>query len=165
MFEHLRQSWRALVDGTLPPEERRVVVAQMKETLVHARVSVGAMREGLAEVRAQLEREEKELATCRRRKQLALGIANAETVAVAERFERLHVDRVAVLTRKRDAQEAELALAEREVAEMTAELRLAAAGVNPDAATRRDATSAHSAQAADMDAEMRLAALKRRMGK
>jgi hypothetical protein len=183
MFEHLRQSWRGILDGTLAPDERREVLARMKETLVQARVGIGEMRDGLGAVRKRLEYERTELATCIRRKELALGIGDAETVSVAERFERYHQERVTVLERKCGAQEAELVLAEREVDEMTVELKHAASGARPPGAnpssafgapspgasqasggSRTSGTGAGSA-AAEMDAELRLAALKRRMGK
>jgi len=206
MFEHLRRSWQSLLDGSLPPDERREVVSAMKETLVHARVGVSAMRDGLAEVRARLDKERLELATCTRRKQLAQQINDAETVAVAARFELHHQERCTMLERKFAAQEAELVLAEREIAEMTTELKFAASGArapgsnytgafgapspggsptssNPGGAgpnAGRDAgPSSHpgapkapsgadsdsSSHAAELDAELRLAELKRRMGK
>jgi hypothetical protein len=170
MFEHLRESWRTLVDGSLSPDKRREVVTYMKATLVEARVSLSAMRDGVTDVRARLEHERVQLATVRRRKQLAVNIRDAETVTVAERFERLHDEHCGVLTKKLEAQEAELALAEREVAEMAAELKLAIAGVMPgspsSAAAANAVSDAHSsAHAAEIDAELRLAALKRRLGK
>jgi hypothetical protein len=186
MFEHLRRSWQSLLDGSLPPDERREVVSAMKETLIEARVGVSAMRDGLAEVRARLDRERTELATCTRRKQLAQQIGDAETVGVAARFELHHQERCAVLERKCEVQEAELALAEREVSEMTLELRYAASGSRPPGANSTGAfgapstggsapgsqpgapkapSSDSSSHAAELDAELRLAELKRRMGK
>jgi len=163
MFEHLRRSWQSLLDGSLPPDERREVVARMKETLVHARVGVTGMRESLVEVRARLEQERTELETCTRRKQLALQIGDTETVTVAEKFERHHQERFSVLDRKREAQEAELALAEREIAEMTVELKYAVSGVSPGNAPKAPLDNGPSAS--ELDAELRLAELKRRMGK
>ena len=172
MFEHLRRSWTAFLEGSATPEGRRVVAIEMKATLVEARVSLDAMRSGLSEARARLDVERRELETVRRRRVLAEGIGDAETVRVATRFEQHHEERVTVFTRKVGAQEAELALVEREVAEMTAELRLVlhgGAGQAPSAPsdpTGNATTSApNSAHAADFDAELRLAALKRRMGK
>jgi hypothetical protein len=205
MFEHLRQSWQSLLDGALPPNERREVVSAMKETLVQARVGVSAMRDGLAEVRARLDKERTELATCTRRKQLAQQIGDAETVAVAARFELHHQERCTVLERKFGAQEAELVLAAREVAEMTVELKYAASGARAPGAKYTGAfgapspgaspagsqsstpnagsnagrgagpssqpgapkapSSDSSSHAAELDAELRLAELKRRMGK
>ncbi|HTD62570.1 MAG TPA: hypothetical protein VK679_18080, partial [Gemmatimonadaceae bacterium] len=153
----------SLLDGSLPADERREVVAAMKDTLVHARVGVSAMRDGLVEARARLDKERAELATCTRRKQLAQQIGDAETVTVAAKFELLHQERCSVLERKCGAQEAELALAEREVAEMTVELQYAASGVRPPGAPKVPTSDRRSA--AELDAELRLAELKRRMGK
>ena len=53
---------------------------------------------------------------------------DAETVAVAERFAVRHRERILVLERKIVVQRDELALAEREVQEMTAQWRSAAQG-------------------------------------
>jgi hypothetical protein len=164
MFEHLRRSWQSLLDGSLPPDERREVVASMKETLVQARVGVSSMRDGLAEVRARLDKERTELATCTRRKQLAQQIGDAETVTVAAKFELYHQERCAVLERKCEVQEAELTLAEREVAEMGEALKYAAAGARPPGVPQAP-SAAPRANAAELDAELRLAELKRRMGK
>jgi len=87
------------------------------------------------EARQRLEAERRELETVRRRKGLAAGIGDAETVAVAERYERHHAERVAVLTRKAEAQESELALAEEEVAAMGRELQAALRGGSPSGAS------------------------------
>jgi len=104
------------------------MASQMKESLVLARVALDDLRKGADQTRARLAMERRELETVLRRKSLAAGIADAQTVQVAERFERQHAERVAVLERKLAAQESELALAEREVQEMTAELRAAISG-------------------------------------
>jgi hypothetical protein len=164
MFEDLRRSWTAFLQGSATPADRRAVAVEMKATLVQARVSLDAMRTGLSEERARLEVERRELETVRRRRVLAEGIGDGETVRVASRFERQHDERVTVYTRKVEVQEAELALVEREVAEMTAELRQVIdgrAGSAPPAA----GAPMSGAHAAEFDAELRLAALKRRMGK
>jgi len=176
MFEHLRRSWSAILGGTASPEDRRAVGAEMKATLVEARVGLEGMRASLADVRARLERERLELETVRRRRTLADGIGDAETVRVAVHFEHQHDERVAVLARRVEVQEAELALAEREVAEMTAELRAVMTGAAPPrsaspgaprpaaASSGAPGADSHDPHAAEIDAELRLAALKRRMG-
>ena len=105
----------------------------MKETLVQARLGVEDLRQGVAQTRSRLAAERRELETVQRRKGLADGIGDRETVGVAERFERHHLERVEVLERKLVAQEGELAVVEREVAEMTDELRRAMAGIAPGA--------------------------------
>jgi hypothetical protein len=125
----------------------------------------------------------------RRRKGLAAGIRDTETVALAEKYEAHHAERVAVLVRKLEAQEAELAIAERDVAEMAAELKgamlgmpahgAASAGADEAAAAAESAAGDSSRVAEEIDAmgrararserdaeaERKLAELKRRMGR
>ena len=188
MFDKLRQSLENLVNGaaSASPEERRAAVSRMKETLVQARLGIDDLRGGVAETRKRLDAERAALETVRRRRSLAEGIKDAETVAVAERYERHHAERVDVLERKLSAQEGEVMIAEREVEEMAKELRAAidarvgpttsAGGVaaaaeelDVDGAGVRDELDslARSRRRAERDAaaEERLAALKRQMGK
>ncbi len=189
MFDDVRQAFRDLLRGTPPSgDARRSIVAQMRETLVQARMGLDDLKKGVEETRARLTRERSELETVRRRKQLAVGINDAETVTLAERYEKQHTERVALLERKLETQEAELAMIEREVGEMNAEFKLAAAGGTPGVSA--GATSAANAEAEDVlgnsgglrdeidgldrarrraeaesTADEKLAALKRRMGK
>jgi hypothetical protein len=190
MFDSFRQTLRDLMDRATPPEERRAGLARMKQTLVTARLGLDDLRAGVAATRARLEVERRELETVRRRKGLAAGISDAETVALAEKYEKHHAERVEVYVRKLEAQEAELVIAEREVAEMAAELKGAMLGTAmPGSTSGADARAAAAAadEAAgdasgiaaeldalgrararserDADAERRLAELKRRMGK
>lgn len=179
MFENLRRSLRDLLDAS--PSQGGASLAQMRDTLVQARVGLGEMRQGVEESRLALTAKERELETVRRRKGQAQAIGDAETIRVAERYEAELESRIEVLTRKLGAQQDELALAEREVSEMTAELRRAIGGVTPApsvgaidpladehgaaldelAALER----ARGRAARDADAEARLAELKRKMGK
>ena len=157
MFEKLRQSLDDLLARATRPEERSAVVAQMKDALVHARMGVDDVRSAVESTRFRLKAERQELETVVRRKALAEGIADAETVKVAERYERQHAERVRVLEAKLAAQEAELALAEQEAAEMAAELKRAASGIpgavpgvgSTAGATR--ATDADARAAAEVD--------------
>ena len=184
MFEQFRDALRALRTGAVHPGERRPMISRMRDTLVQARVGLGDLRSALATTRARLESERRELETVRRRKALAAGINDTETVAVAERYEAQHAQRVTVLEQKVTVQEAELAMAEREVEEMTAELKLAAAGVDsatplpidpsavaadPDAEKLQQELDslarARRRAASDAEADEKLAALKRRMEK
>lgn len=113
------------------PEERRTVMMRMKSTLVQAKLGVDDLRDGLDLSRRRLEKEQRELETVRRRKELAMGIKDTETVTVAERFEKQHEERARVLTEKIAVQSRELELADRELEEMKAELRkaMAAGGI------------------------------------
>jgi len=195
MFDDVRQAFRDLLRGTPPSgDARRSIVAQMRETLVQARLGLDDLRKGLEETRARLKRERLELDTVRRRKELAQGINDGETVIIAERYEKQHAERATLLERKLENQEAELAMVEREVAEMNAEFKLAAAGGTPgvsagapprtptdadveeavretmgDSAGLRDELDglarARQRASAEASADEKLAALKRRMGK
>jgi hypothetical protein len=128
VFEQIRRSLEELLQGATKPEERHLVFSRMKDTLVQATMGVNDLRDGLALTRRKLEGEQRDLAVVRRRKELATGIQDAETIAIAERFERQHAERAAVLEEKVAIQTRELDLAERELGEMKAELRTAMAG-------------------------------------
>jgi hypothetical protein len=177
MFEQLRESLRAALGRASTPEEGREVLAMMRDAIVQAKMAVHDLKAGVEATRKKLERERTELETVRRRGKLASEINDAETVRVAGDYERKHTGRVEVLERKLAAQEAELALAQEELGEMTRQLKLAGAaggripmpgqapaGVDepdPDAELRRDIDRATRAS----QAEQQLAELKRRMGK
>ena len=184
MFEQFREALRALRTGGVHPSERRPMISHMRDTLVQARVGLADLRTALDTTRSRLEAERRELETVRRRKGLAAGINDAETVAIAERYELQHGQRVTVLEQKLAVQEAELSMAQREVEEMTAELKLAAAGVDsvgsptsvpPDITSDPEAerlqqeldalARARRRAATEAEADEKLAALKRRMEK
>jgi hypothetical protein len=194
MFEQLRESLRGL-SARLAPEERRRVAGSMREALVHAKLALQEMRDAIAKTESRLATERSELDTARRRGGLAAQIGDTETAQIAERFAQQHEERVRVLEIKLMSQQQELTLGEREFEDMRAQLRMAMSGVapSPDAraqdivddldamlagappagsgsrdplddldnpAPRRRSRAEHEA-----DAEERLAALKRRMGK
>lgn len=139
MLDRIRRTLEDLVNGTLPPEERRAAVARMKATLVAARMGLDDVRRAIAETRARLDRERAERDTARRRGALAAGINDRETVSVADRFARQHEERAALLERKLDLQVAELAAAERDVEEMTREMKGVVAGTSGATPTREGA--------------------------
>ena len=151
----------------------------MREALVDAKVGLSQSRAARDAVAAQLERERTELATVRRRGQLAAGINDGETVRLAAEFERKHSGRIEVLERKHAALVGEVLLVERETAEMTAQLKRLTGGedtVAPASAPEDDSLASNLSEldalrrtadrsARDADADARLAELKRRMGK
>jgi hypothetical protein len=161
----------------------RAYAAGLREALVEARFGVTEMRRALTATETELQSERKQLADAERRGKLAAAVPDPETVAVAERFAARHRERVVVLERKLAVQRDELALAEREVQEMTTQWRTASAGggastASIDAAWRDlEAAGAsrpveHDPLAADLDrrkrdeaVEAQLAYLKRKMGK
>ena len=185
MFDEVRHAFRELLHGNVPPEGRRELIAVMKDTLVQAKLALEDLREGVEVTRKRVERERAELDTIRRRKGLAQGVGDAETVTVAERFETQHAERLAVLEQKMAAQESELALVERDVTEMKEQLKAALAGVGSgmrsgtvDAAADpldgeragleqqlNDLKRAERRANANADADAALAELKKRMGR
>ena len=176
MFEQLKQALReALAGGSTP-----AAVALMRDALVEAKVAVGQAREARDHTAAQLAHEQVELATVRRRGQLAAQINDAETVVVAERYEKKHSERVSMLEGKLAALDTEVSLGEADLVEMHAQFtEMAAKAKRPPApsgpaakaglderetehnALRREAEKA--ARAAD--AERRLEELKKQMGR
>jgi len=189
VFEDIRQAFEALLNGEVPATDRRGMLSEMRDSLVRARLAVDDLRAAAEVTRGRLATERKELETVARRKTLAEGIGDAETVAVAARFEAQSAERVAVLTRKLEAQEEELALVEREVEAMKGQFKAASAGVGSglrdggpgsappsDRELGLDDRGAELAQelgamdrqrrreTSEADAESRLAELKKRMG-
>jgi hypothetical protein len=182
VFESLRQSLNDLMARATRPEERRDVLAHMKNSLVHAKLGVEDLRAGLDTTRRRIDTERQALATVQRRKTLADGIHDEETVTLAAKYEAQHAERVEVLQGKLAAQERELALAEQELDEMNAEFKRHAIGAVPPAsgsqadplagetgeAAREEIDAlarAHARETRDEDAQRRLEELKRRMGK
>ncbi len=185
MFDEVRQAFRELLHGNVSPEGRRELISVMEDTLVQARLAMDDLREGVEATRKRVTREQLELETIRRRKGLAQGVGDAETVVVAERFEAQHAERLAVLEQKLAAQEGELALVERDVAEMKEQLKAALAGVGAGMRSGtvnstadpldegrseveqqlNDLKRAERRASADATADAALAELKKRMGR
>ena len=190
-FDGFRRSFDELLRNATRPEDRRIVASRMRETLVQAKMSLRDLREGIEKTQQRLTEEERELVTVQRRKQLAEGIKDRETVEIATKYEHMHAERVAILRQKVSAQEAELALAERDVNEMSAELKAVLAGTDARAGSLDSAQAdgvsdessdgssttpglndeidslgrARNRAAREEDAARRLDELKRRMGK
>jgi hypothetical protein len=162
----------------------RAYAASLRDALVEARFGVAEMRRVLVAAETELQSERKQLADAERRGKLAAAVPDPETVAVAERFASRHRERILVLERKVAVQRDELALAEREVQEMTVQWRTASSGsgvssASIDAAWRdlEAAGATRTAEDADRTAaeldrtkreqavEAQLAYLKRKMGK
>lgn len=186
MFEDVRQAFHDLLHGKVHPGDRRAVLGAMKETIVQARMALDDLREGVAHTTRRVEQERRELETVRRRKELAQGVSDAETVSIAERFEAQHTERLAMLEQKLAVQRTELEMVEREVEEMKSQYKSAAAGVGSGMAAGAtdparldpldDGRAALEDQLSDLArkarredanaaAEAQLAELKRKMGK
>lgn len=174
MFENLRQSLRDAMNRASSPDETRALLSMMRDALVEAKVAVASLRAELEETRARLVRERSDLATVQRRGRMASEIGDEETVRIAVQYEKKHGERIAVLERKLQAQEAELALAEQEMTEMRAQMRSAgiaapdlsaAASSMPPVEPADELRRTVDRAAREAEAERKLAELKRRMSK
>lgn len=129
MFESLKSTIADLISGRVAPADRRAVIADMKRALALAKLGVEDLQTGVEVTRRRVTAEREGVATSQRRKSLAEGISDAETVAIAAKYEAQHAERLAVLERKLEAQEAEHALAERDYDEMLKQLKQASVGI------------------------------------
>jgi hypothetical protein len=168
-----------LRDGTRG--DPRAYAAGLKEAMLEARLGLSTMHEALAATERELAAERQQLEDAERRGKLAAIVPDPETVQLAERYAGRHRERSAVLERKLAVQRDELALAERELAEVTAEARRAAAAHPSEtiAAAWRDLESAGATRPDENDRaqaeadrqrresaiEAQLAYLKRKLGK
>jgi DNA repair exonuclease SbcCD ATPase subunit len=125
VFEKLRETIEAMLDAATPAAGSENVLGQMHEAVVEAKASLIEMREQLESTERQLEEQRRQLEDAERRGQLAQGIDDHETVEVAEQFAAKHRQRVGILARKLEAQKAELALADKEFAQMRDQLKQA----------------------------------------
>jgi hypothetical protein len=141
MFKRLRDALERALEAATPPPDLGAIASEMREAVIEQKAGVRLMQEELAKAEQQLALHRTEIDTATRRRDLAAGINDAETVAVAEKYLARHQERFAVLERKVAAQSEELSLAERDLAEMTTQLQEAARR-NPKL------TSEQSAQAA-----------------
>jgi hypothetical protein len=186
VFEGLRSRIEQYLAQHTTPADRRAFAAQMQEAVVGAKVSVSQMRDALTITERELGLERKALEDAERRGRLAAEVPDQETVELAQRFAEKHRARTVVLERKLAVQKDELVLAEREVTEMTAQLRSAKQGLGPAAtsseAAWRDIQSAGGSRpdtdlagdllgsnldraAHEAAADAQLAHLKRKLGK
>ena len=129
VFEGFRRSFDELLTRATRPEERRAIASRMKDTLVQARLGLDDLRDGLAKARQRLGERRAGVGdgpatkAARGRHQGPTRRANSRRST-----SRCTPSVVEMLRRKVAAQEAEVALAEREVAEMSAELKAVLAG-------------------------------------
>lgn len=128
MFESLKATISDLLSGRVAPADRRTVIGEMKRALALAKMGVEDLAQSAEVTRRRIEEERASLATATRRRTLAEGISDAETATLAAKYEAQHQERIAVLERKLDVQEAEHGLAEREYDEMLKQLKQANAG-------------------------------------
>lgn len=181
MFERLKDAINAALDAATGPPDAREKVSRMRDAVIEARAALEAMRQGVAKSEQQLAAERQHLADAERRGRMAAQIGDQETADVAQQFAVKHGERVGVLEDKLQAQRAELALAERELDGMKSQLKKAAdsggvesawreieaaGGVRPDTDVKDELLRSQLDRAAkEAEAEARLDALKKKMGR
>jgi hypothetical protein len=155
--------------------------ARLREAVLEMRLGVDTLRRALTATEQEIAAERKLQSDAERRGKLAAMVPDPETVQLAERYAARHQERVAVLERKLVVQRDELAMAEREMAEMTAQAKQATSGQPSEtiAAAWRDLEAAGGTRPdepalADADAdrlrreqaiEAQLAYLKKKLGR
>ncbi len=122
MFERLRSALHAALEAATPSGDLRDLTRQMQEAVVEAKLAVRGAEESVARTERELGEERQRLADAERRGRLAAEIQDRETVDVAQRFVAKHRARLGVLEHKHAGLREELALAERELADMQAQL-------------------------------------------
>jgi len=141
MFEKLRDALERALAAATPPPDLGEIASRMRDAVIEQKAMVRGLQSELAKAEALLAHQKTELATAERRRALAEGIKDGETVAVAQKFIAKVGERVAVLEKKVIIQRDEIALAEKELAEMTAQLQEAARH-NPKLTSERSAEKA-----------------------
>jgi len=130
-------------------DDPRAHAAALRDAVVEARAGLTSLREALAASERELAAERKQLADAERRRRLAAELPDPETVAVADRFAGRHRERITLLERKVVVQREELVLMEREIGEMTAQLRNGTAGSDAIRAAWRDLAAAGASPPSD----------------
>jgi len=141
MFKKLRDALERALEAATPPPDLGEIASRMREAVIEQKAGVRKMQEDLTTADRLLAAERSQLETAERRRTLAEGIDDRETVEVAEKFITRHRERIAVMEKKVVAQREELALAERDLADMTAQLQEAARR-NPKLTSERSTDAA-----------------------
>jgi hypothetical protein len=118
VFDELRARLERLLADA--PADSAARAATLRAAAIEAKLGVRTMRDALEKVERELAAERQHLDDARRRGAMATEIGDAETAGIAERFAGRHEERVRILEQKVTVQRDELALAERDLAEMTA---------------------------------------------
>jgi len=162
MFDNLRQAFREAVDNFKEelnrdevPEVVDGLLRQMEEEVVDAKAQLHTLEEQIRKALQLAEKEEKEVATCRRRQSMAEGIGDEETARIAVEFAEKHEKRKTVQERKALALKEELEMKMREIEEMMVQLKEARSKRESLTATRGRASARDSlGQADDLFAEL-----------
>ncbi len=122
LHEVFRNSWQAFqteFERREPEDQVAELLMLMRKELVSARADLPLLLRNVEQTRAELAVERRALDDCRRRREMAERIGDAETVKIATDFELRHLERVRMLENKEKAAQAEHTLRAQEADEMT----------------------------------------------
>lgn len=141
MFDELRSAFREAIENfnkelnrEQVPETVDKLIKGMIDEVAAAKADIGELELQIQKTVSRLDKERADLATCRRREQMANGIGDTETAEVAASYAVKHEAHVQVLEQKLTALKAELAFREKSVEEMMAKIQ--------EARTKRESLSA-----------------------
>jgi hypothetical protein len=150
MFDNLRQAFKEAVDNFKEelnrdevPEVVDGLLGQMREEVTDSQAQVHTLEAQIKKALQLAELEEKEIATCRRREEMAQKIGDNETAQVAADFAEKHEKRKAIQAHKALALREELEMKRGEVQEMMAQYK--------EAKAKREALAATSGRASARD--------------
>jgi phage shock protein A len=156
MFENLRQAFKEAADNFKEELNRDEVpdvvdglLRQMHEEITDAQAHAHTLEGQIKKALQLAELEKKEVATCRRREDMARRIQDEETAKVAAEYAEKHENRKSIQERKALALRAELEMKRREVTEMLAQFKEAKAKRETLAATSGRAEARTSLSGAD----------------
>jgi phage shock protein A len=156
MFDNLRQAFKEAVDNFKEelnrdeiPETVDGLLHQMQEEVTDAQAQTHTLEAQIKKALQLAEMEGKEIATCRRREEMARKIGDEETAQVAAEFAEKHEKRKAIQEHKALALREELEMKRGEVQEMMAQYKEAKAKREALAATAGRAGARNSMSEAD----------------
>jgi phage shock protein A len=162
MFDNLRQAFKEAVDNFKEelnrdevPEVVDGLLRQMQEEVTDAQAHAHTLEAQIKKALQLAEMEEKEVATCRRREEMARRIGDEDTANVAAEYAEKHTKRKAIQEQKALALRAELEMKRGEVKEMLAQFKEAKAKREALTATTGRAEARNSmAEADDLFAQL-----------
>lgn len=150
MFEDLRAAFREALDNFnkelkrehVPETVDRLLVG-MRDEIVDEKAEVSGLEQQLEKTLGQIQRENENAHTCRRREDMARKIGDEETATLAAQHAEKHEGHLALLKKKAEAMREELEFRRRTVEEMVAKFE--------EARGKRDALSATAGRAGARD--------------
>jgi hypothetical protein len=173
-IDELKERFERLLGEYTRPVDAREQSHALHSALVDLKTGLKDLHAALAATHREVETEREQLATAERRGREASEIGDAETAEVAGQFIARHQERLEVLDRKLAAQRDEIAIAERDYAELAERYRTARQGPPVDRSVQSAAVelddddllrATTDRRSAESVVNAQLDALKKKLGK